>query len=466
MMLWRSRKHLIRFKLAAPCQRSTDMSKRKIATGCCLGFILHMMLPTPEAAGQSACGYDWDCWNMLDYDDVPVWPDALHPGSYNPDEKSPLLIYLHSNGPYGGSGKREEELWLKLWDSGYDEHEWYQGLKNWVVEGPGGEDTGWIYAMPNGAIDSLPVSDNCPMVEGLRYWNATPNCCAYNWYTPGSYTEVSGEAPDHVTYLNNLIAYLKTQYNVDEDRVYIFGYSNGGYMCHRLACENGNIGLYNYPDYDVDPSGEPVGPQAIAAVGTYAGVTFMNPTNCNGVWPTNVLHTHDIGDQSCLYDGGIDTEYSGVCYPGLPRPYPGALMTISSWIFMNQTSGVGKIEEPIIPFDLGVPDSYAEVINWDEGRYGSSVEHWRGIFGSHGARFSNAYRNRLINWFLENERPDYPLGEPCFGDFNRDDEINGSDLAYVLNQWGRDGDADINGDSTVGGADLSLLLNFWGPCED
>ena len=184
---------------------------------------------------------------------------------------------------------------------------------------------------------------------------------------PGTYTEVSEEAPDHATYLNNLIAYLKTQYNVDEDRVYVYGYSNGGYMCHRLACENGNYGFYGYPDTDADPSGDIIPPQPIAAVATYAGVTFMNPENCNGVWPTNVLHTHDMGDQSCLYAGGLDTGFSGVCYPGLPRPYPGAIATVSSWIFMNQTTGEGEMLEPIVPFDLAVPYSMAQVLDWPMG---------------------------------------------------------------------------------------------------
>ncbi len=34
------------------------------------------------------------------------------------------------------------------------------------------------------------------------------------------------------------------------------------------------------------------------------------------------------------------------------------------------------------------------------------MQHWRGISGSHGATFSNNYRNRLVDWYLENPRPD------------------------------------------------------------
>lgn len=431
-------------------------------TALCLLTGLAMAGTPVHATPGEGCFYDWTCWNMYPYDEVPVWvnDEPGTPGYYDPDVPSPLLIYLHSNGPYGGTGVGEEEFWLRLWPAGEDEYDSYIGLENWSVEytapdgGPSRE-TGWIYALPNGAVDNQEDATCAP--EGgwayWRYWNATPNCCAYNWYVPGSYTEVSGYAPDHATYLNNLIAWIKLNYNVDENRVYIYGYSNGGYMCHRMACENGNSGFYGYPDIEADPSGDIIPPQAIAAVGTYAGVTFMNPQNCNGVWPTNVLHTHDIGDQACLYDGGLDTDFSGECYE-YARPYPGALATVSSWIFMNETVGEGEILEPIQPFDLAVPYSTAQVIDWPGGRYGSTVQHWRGIFGSHGATFSNDYRNRLIEWFLDNPRPDYPLPVSCDGDLNHDGKVDVNDLLIVIGDW-----------SNPFGVDTLLeVIQRWGPC--
>ena len=61
--------------------------------------------------------------------------------------------------------------------------------------------------------------------------------------------------------------------------------------------------------------------------------------------------------------------------------------------------------------------------DWPDGRDGSTVQPWRGIFGSHGATFSNNYRNRLVDWFLENPRPDYaiaPNQPACIGDLNDD----------------------------------------------
>lgn len=432
---------------------------------------------TGLTSAQSGCGSDWECWNMFPYDEVPVLTNDVQgtPGYLDPDVPSPVLIYLHCNGPYGQSGLGEERNWLHLWTASYDGFEHYPGLQNWPVtyfpeDGGKPKETGWIYVIPDGAQDNQWTATCSDVGEWAywRYWNATPNCCAYNWYVPGSYTEVSSEAPDHATYINNLIKWLRLNYKVDEDRIYVFGYSNGGYMCHRLACENGNYGYYNYPDLDADPSGDPIPPQPIAAVATYAGVTFMNPQNCNGVWPTNVLHTHDIGDEACLYDGGLDTDFAGQCYPNFPRPYPGALTTVSSWIFMNQTTGHGTMLDPIVPFDLAVPYSMAQVLNWPGGRNGSSVQHWRGLFGSHEATFANNYRNRLIEWFLDNPRPDYdiaPAEDFCPTDLNEDGVTDGADLGLLYVSWGEPGPADLDGSGAVDGADVGLLLTGWGSCE-
>jgi len=40
--------------------------------------------------------------------------------------------------------------------------------------------------------------------------------------------------------------------------------------------------------------------------------------------------------------------------------------------------------------------------------------------------------------------------------------VNGTDLTYILSQWGGAGSADINGDGVVSGPDLTILLSDWG----
>lgn len=42
---------------------------------------------------------------------------------------------------------------------------------------------------------------------------------------------------DDVDFISNLIATISTEYNVDSDRIYAAGISNGGFMVQRLACQ-------------------------------------------------------------------------------------------------------------------------------------------------------------------------------------------------------------------------------------
>jgi hypothetical protein len=60
-------------------------------------------------------------------------------------------------------------------------------------------------------------------------------------------------------------------------------------------------------------------------------------------------------------------------------------------------------------------------------------------------------------------------GTPCGcpGDIDRSGEVNGVDLAIVLQAWGGSKqypEADLDGDGTVNGSDLATVLNSWGAC--
>lgn len=60
---------------------------------------------------------------------------------------------------------------------------------------------------------------------------------------------------------------------------------------------------------------------------------------------------------------------------------------------------------------------------------------------------------------------DEPGVNPCPGDVNQDDAVDGSDLSALLGFWGTDDPStDINGDGLVDGLDLSILLGAWGDC--
>jgi hypothetical protein len=75
--------------------------------------------------------------------------------------------------------------------------------------------------------------------------------------------------------------------------------------------------------------------------------------------------------------------------------------------------------------------------------------------------------NRVDDVFFSGVKQGDPT-EPCVGDLNGDDLVDGADLGLLLGEWGKalPGElADINEDGVVDGADLGLLLGAWGPCS-
>lgn len=56
-------------------------------------------------------------------------------------------------------------------------------------------------------------------------------------------------------------------------------------------------------------------------------------------------------------------------------------------------------------------------------------------------------------------------GSSCPADLDDDGDVDGTDLATLLAQWGTNGSADINGDGTVNATDLSSVLAAWGNCS-
>ena len=55
------------------------------------------------------------------------------------------------------------------------------------------------------------------------------------------------------------------------------------------------------------------------------------------------------------------------------------------------------------------------------------------------------------------------IEEPCPADLDGDGQVGGSDLSFLLGDWGGT-TGDINQDGTTDGIDLSLMLGSWGAC--
>ncbi len=94
---------------------------------------------------------------------------------------------------------------------------------------------------------------------------------------------------DDIGFISTLIDTLQANYNVDNKRVYACGFSMGGFMSQRLACELNN---------------------KIAAIASVAG-TIGNTLNCTPGRAIPVCHFHGTGDSTVAYTGnqyGLDAE--------------------------------------------------------------------------------------------------------------------------------------------------------------
>ena len=100
---------------------------------------------------------------------------------------------------------------------------------------------GFALLLPNGVLDG----------EGNRFWNPTDRCC------DGGKT---GE--DDVAYLTELVAEARKV--KDFGPVYFFGYSNGGFMAHHMACK---------------------GLPGLRAVASLAGTSYVEDSSCDGAPP-------------------------------------------------------------------------------------------------------------------------------------------------------------------------------------
>jgi len=165
-------------------------------------------------------------------------------------------------------------------------------------------------------------------LNGYSQWNACP---------------IGGDNKSDVDdfgFVEDLIEEISSQYNVDMDRIYAVGYSNGGMLAYGLA---------NYKS------------DLIAAVASVSGAML----DCigNTSHPMPVLHLHGTDDYVLPYNG--DKGFNSV------------QNTLDHWIDFNNTT-----TNPIISTE----DSGGMVIEhyvYDQGDSSVSVEHYKYIGGKH-----------------------------------------------------------------------------------
>lgn len=247
------------------------------------------------------------------------------PSSYDPEVPTPLLLLLHG---YSGTGAGQEA---------------YMRFK------PVADDRGVIYAHPDGTRDFF----------GLQFWNATDACCDF------FNTNV-----DDSGYLLDLIDEIKSVTNVDDNRVYLTGHSNGGFMSYRMACDHS---------------------ETIAAIAGLAGATWEDPADCSPTEPVHILQIHGTADDTILFDG--------VC--NFFQCYPGAIESVVQWADFNDCDPVVDTSAPNLNLDFFLPGDETLTAEVATGcAPDGSASLWAIVDGTHSPALTSDYAEEVVDFLL------------------------------------------------------------------
>ena len=158
---------------------------------------------------------------------------------------------------------------------------------------------------------------------------------------------------DDAGYLRALINEISRKFAVDRKRIYLIGHSNGGFMAHRMACENADL---------------------IAGIVSLAGATLLHPEACAPSGPVNILQI-GTADPTIPYGGGhpLGTAQQ---FPNDFPPFPAAMETIRLWADRNRCTDPVTDLEPTLDLDLDVPGPDTFVTRFTTCPPGGAVELW------------------------------------------------------------------------------------------
>jgi len=221
------------------------------------------------------------------------------PSSYDDNENSPIVFNLH-----GGSGTAEEQM------------NYVSDMRNIS------DNENFILVYPQAHSDS----------NGIPIWNL------------GGVNSKATDVDD-VGFISHLINKIDEFYSVDRERVYVAGFSNGGYLSFELACKLST---------------------EIAAFASVAGHMFIDTYNdCLPTHPTPFLSIN-----------GTEDNYDGIAEYYLPIENSN-----NYWVEYNETD---LIPEVIYLEDQNTSDgSTVEYYSWKNGTNGVEIDHYKVIGGDH-----------------------------------------------------------------------------------
>jgi polyhydroxybutyrate depolymerase len=250
------------------------------------------------------------------------------PNNYQPGTPAPLIIGLH----------------------GYTAESPY--AQSYFELGKVADEKGILTVYPSGSKDS----------NGYLFWNATPACCNFDSNT------VDDEA-----YLLSIIDAVSKDHAVDPARIYIVGHSNGGFMAHRMACNQSD---------------------RIAAIVSLAGATYSNPKSCKPTSPVSVLQIHGTNDAVISYTGGYL----------FSSAYPSARKTIDLWGKLNKCGKKPYRVLPKLDLDRKLPGAETTVLRYKGCKTGAASELWTINKGQHSPELSESFAQSVITFLLKHPK--------------------------------------------------------------
>ena len=222
----------------------------------------------------------------------------LHvPPGYDPARPTPGVLSFHGF----GSDEPEQEALTRLSEEA--------------------DARGFLAVYPRGLTPTALGREPTPPGD-LGGWNAGVCCGA-----------ARDAGVDDVGFVDALLADLDARVCLDTKRVYATGFSNGGFLSYRLACER---------------SGQ------FAAIAPVAGVEGSTP--CAPTRPVPVMHFHGSADGTIQEQGGT--------HPFLSGPHSSVSDTVARWAERNGCTG-----EPRTTFQKG--DSRCDT--WESCAQGATV---------------------------------------------------------------------------------------------
>ena len=164
--------------------------------------------------------------------------------------------------------------------------------------------------------------------------------------------------------------------------MYFFGYSNGGFMSHHMACK---------------------GLPGLRAVASLAGTSYVEDSSCDAAPPISVLHIHGTEDPVILFEGDeLERDTDG---DGEAAFYAGAWDMVTRW---SQRAGCDWPEDPrpyvTLDLDQWVEGPETRAFRLAPGCVeGITIELWMGEGSGHSPGYGDDFVDALVDWLLSQE---------------------------------------------------------------